>query len=263
MLPLALLVVGAFATEDAPKWHCWPANPSAPYCGCQWITDEYNMVNETCTLQFPDYSKNSVHMLSVASSYPLQGASDSMDGKFVWTGFEGLSHFNLHDILVFFDGDICMNGDLYNITMADADFKPTLSCVDYGGPWEGPLLGNFNYDIARSVQQYNLPIYGLDQGEFVAITINDMDGEGLRIQNVSAHHGHGHANADDCESDGDLTGYFTYLQEQSHMGQLEYAQFNLCDPHGYEDENCWKGPQQDYCFKVPSAWDSTIEVIPQ
>merc|ERR1712130_288280 len=45
MLPLALLIAIAAATEDEDKWHCWPANTNAPYCGCQLITRYYDMIN--------------------------------------------------------------------------------------------------------------------------------------------------------------------------------------------------------------------------
>jgi len=117
-------------------------------------------------------------------------------------------------------------------------------------------IGNFNYDIARSVQTYNLPIYGLDQGQTVTVQINKMhndnpamDGGFLELKNVTAHHGHGTATADDCYNEG----RFVYYQNPNHMGQLEYASFNLCD------SKCWPDKPNDYCFNVPSSWNSFVQ----
>merc|ERR1711866_69 len=264
MLPLALLIATAAATEDPDNWHCWPANTNAPYCGCQYILRTEDMINATCTAQFLDASVASkVHMFSVASSYPLPELSETTSGKFVWTGYEGLSHSNLHDIIYFFENDACWElgpgGEyMYNISFADDEYKwkPDVNCEPYGYAWPGPRLGNFNYDIARSVQTYNLPIYGLDQGQTVTVQINKMhndnpamDGGFLELKNVTAHHGHGTATADDCYNEG----RFVYYQNPNHMGQLEYASFNLCD------SKCWPDKPNDYCFNVPSSWNSFVQ----
>ena len=114
-------------------WNCWPANEHAPYCGCQLITTDHDMINATCTAQFSGVNK--VHMFSVASSYAIFEDSDSSIDKYVWTGYEGLSHENLHDIIYFFEPEACLDPTYdpawYNITMPEADFKPTITCVDY------------------------------------------------------------------------------------------------------------------------------------
>ena len=111
-------------------------------------------------------------------------------------------------------------------------------------------MGNFNYDIARSVQQYNLPIYGLAQGDSAAIQINNMAGDGLQLKNVTEHAGHGDAEAEDCNNGG----LFSFDQNPDHWGELEYATFSLCDTA------CWPDKPNDYCFEVPSPWDSLISV---
>jgi len=167
---------------------------------------------------------------------------------------------NLHDIIYFFEKEACVDASYdpvwYNISMPEADYMPTISCVPYeiAGEevaWPGPRLGNFNYDIGRRVQQYNMPIYGLTEGQTVTITVNQMAEStivGLELMNVTAHHGHGTATADDCDNQGN----FVYEQNPDHHGELEYAQFSLCE------SNCWPDTPNDYCFNVPSSWDSTV-----
>ena len=93
-----------------------------------------------------------------------------------------------------------------------------------------------------------MPIYGLEQGQTGSIQIADFDGNGLELMNVTAHSYHGSSLADDCAN----FGTFTMMQNDLHMGQLEYASFNLCDA------KCWPDKPNDYCFRVPSSWDSTI-----
>jgi len=61
--------------------NCWPANEHAPYCGCQIITRD-NMVNSLCSATFTGPAK--VHMISVASSFPIPEESDSLNNYFVW-----------------------------------------------------------------------------------------------------------------------------------------------------------------------------------
>ena len=123
-------------------------------------------------------------------------------------------------------------------------------------PYPGPRLGNFNYDIARSAQTYNVPIYGLEQGQSVEITINQMAEStitGLELMNITAHHGHGNATAEDCNNEG----VFQFEHDQGHLGLLEYVSFNLCD------SACMMAPTNttnNYCFNVPSSWDSFITV---
>ena len=96
-----------------------------------------------------------------------------------------------------------------------------------------------------------MPIYGLEQDQSVTVTVNQMAQStivGLELQNVTAHHGHGEATAEDCANGG----IFVYHQDPTHNGDLEYAQFSLCD------SNCWPDTPNDYCFNVPSSWDSTV-----
>ena len=45
-------------------------------------------------------------------------------------------------------------------------FHPTVECVDNGGPLDGLYLASFSYDIARSVQRYQMGIYGRVRNSF-------------------------------------------------------------------------------------------------
>ena len=111
--------------------NCWPANEHAPYCGCQVITREHNMINTICSATFTGEQK--VHMLSVASSYPIPEESDSLNNKFVWTGYNGVSYRDMHDIVYFFEKEDCvdLSGDVpdYSIDMSTPDWIPTINCT--------------------------------------------------------------------------------------------------------------------------------------
>ncbi|CAG5109869.1 Oidioi.mRNA.OKI2018_I69.chr2.g4344.t1.cds [Oikopleura dioica] len=249
------------ATEQDSGFHCWPGNEHAPYCGCQKILrgPEYNMINATCTLTFPDLGNHpfgsatgsdDLQMLTIASSFPLPQQTDLSANTYVFTGFEGLSHENQLDIVYFFRDDRCVDPTNYEwdrfvvntTTWGDAE----VNCVDYGYAYEGPLLGNFNYDIARSHQQYNLPIYGLDNEAIGVVEINAHQVNEpfeVAVRNVSAHHGHGETTHIDCENT------FQYQVDANHGGILEYAQFELCEPDLSAD---------DYDYTVPSSWTSQI-----
>merc|ERR1712176_1598304 len=145
----------------------------------------------------------------------------------------------------------------YNITVGpDAGDIPDITCTantdGNGDPvaLDGVRLGNFNYDIARSVQSYNVPIKiaaQTNQGAF------DSAPYALELKNVTEHHGHGSAvtNGDDCNNGGQIV----LTQNEEHNGDLEYFKFELCDTACYPNE---AGPANDYCFEVPSPWDTVV-----
>lgn len=253
MRSFGLLLAGAaYATEDGvmAKPNCWPSNGNAEYCGCQFITDLHQMINATCTATFT----TAPHFLSVASSFPMPEASDVQNNVYAWTGFQGNSHDQLHDLLYFFEPADC---EATVAEMDDPKYHPTITCtpnVDSNGDsFADPeiRLGNFVYDIARSVQRYNLPIKNLGQGETVTVQINKQNSggnylvEGIELKNVTEHHGHGDASAEDCTNGGQ----FVFTQNADHWGDLEYAQFDVCDT-GAEGV--------DYDWDVPSSWTSTV-----
>ena len=98
---------------------------------------------------------------------------------FRFTGFDEVSNPDALDILVFYEAADCARPDrdieevpdlphserweVRNLssTQLDAMCEFDLECVPNGSALPGVYLGNFNYDIARSVQTYTVPIYGL------------------------------------------------------------------------------------------------------
>ena len=136
--------------------------------------------------------ENAIQMLTVASSFPFPEKTDLTFNSYAWTGYSEMSFEDKHDIVFFFREDACwipckaqeydMYGNLENntspeyncpdgvtripINMEEAKdtwAEPDFYCDALDEPAPGPRLGNFNYDIARSHQSYNLPIYGLDR----------------------------------------------------------------------------------------------------
>lgn len=265
---VAALFAFSHATEDdsTDLWNCWPANDNAPLCGCQKIDRTQNMINSTCTLtlNLVDFDgaaiEDGVQMLTVASSFPFPEFTDLTMNEYKWTGFEELSHENKHDIVVFFRDDVC---PFMNLTEIEMGMRDEFSCeLHPDGAHTGPLLGNFNYDVARSHQQYNMPIYGMEEGQTVLVEMashNHVEWDHefgdwnsnyvVFVQNVTAHHGHGTV----AEFDDTCDDRFQYTLN-GHQGELEYAQFELCtsDP----DFN-----KEDYKFDVPSSWTTTVTVL--
>jgi len=270
----AAFVALTHATEEDDQINCWPANDNAPHCGCQMITREWNMIGNKMELDFHDevVDDDAIAMLTVASSFPFPEETKLDSNQYFWTGFQGLSHENLHDIVWFFRPEICpytknettgvwldRNGDPARIDldsfMAGENFDLYSEPLDEGFLNDSlPLLGNFNYDIARSHQSYNLPIYGLQADQTAVINIDshniDMTGNPVSVRNVTAHHGHGDAD-DVTECDQEFT--FTLTD---HLGELEYVNFYLCEDPTVGGEN-----DGDYSYNVPSSWTSTISIF--
>ena len=130
---------------------------------------------------------------------------------FYFTGFDEVSNADVLDVLVFYDQDDCFAPgfsaddiplmeqhevwEAYNISQAQGeamcDFE--IECHQHDGPLKGVFLGNFNYDIARSVQTYTVPVYGLKQGEEMEVNIMSYENEQNHCMNALAHSGHGTA----------------------------------------------------------------------
>ena len=130
------------------------------------------MINSTCTATFALDKR--VHMMTVASAFIM--GRNGPNNEFLWTGYDGMSHDNLHDIVYFFEDTDCVDGSgFYNITMdSDSGFIPTINCQDNGGPIAGLKLQNFVYDISRSVQDW-LNAHGYDQPKSKAIKTHSND----------------------------------------------------------------------------------------
>ena len=86
-----------------------------------------------------------------------------------------------------------------------------LECVPDTQP-TGVHLGNFNYDIARSVQTYTAPIYGLSQAQIVTFGIVDYHNQDNDCINPLAHHGHGTASG--CSTNTTCSNELTFDHDQ-------------------------------------------------
>jgi len=271
----AALVVLTHATQEPDQINCWPANDNAPHCGCQWITREHNMIGNKCELDFHNevVGVDAIAMLTIASSFPFPEETDLDENQYFWTGFQGLSHENLHDIVWFFRPEVCpywrndtsgewedKNGARAIIQLDDFEAGNGVTLHECTPLDEGflnsslPLLGNFNYDIARSHQSYNLPIYGMQADQTAVINIDshtlDQEIDDVRVRNVTAHHGHGVADGEDmCDEE------FVFTLS-NHLGELEYVNFYLCEDPTVSGE----ASPGDYRYDVPSSWTSTISI---
>ena len=149
---------------------------------------------------------------------------------FKFTGFDEVSNPDVLDILVFYENKDCarwendfdkrdvseipelpqdQQWEVYNVSVAQGQAMCyyELDCSEEDEQPSAPLnvhLGNFNYDIARSVQTYTVPIYGLPQAETVTFKIVDYYDKDLDCVNPLAHHGHGTASG--CSQDYNQTG---------------------------------------------------------
>ena len=131
--------------------------------------------------------------------------------KFKFTGYDEVTNPDTLDILVFYEqehccaeGKDCMSippetdqSKVWEFYAMEDDQKNALcdyqlTCEDTGFV-EGVHLGNFNYDIARSVQTYTVPIYGLEKGQTAQFTLKDYYEADNNCMNALAHEGHGTA----------------------------------------------------------------------
>ena len=211
-------VLASFVAATLASKSGWEANFDAPHCGCQIILDQES-INKTCSINFKyplTYStdeRNDPHFVSVASTYMVGRQRDSSTGsQFIFTGYDEVTNPTTLDILVFYEKDHCYaagsGGHNINITAypqeevyklyampeeqkeALCDYE--INCVDSGFV-PGVHLGNFNYDIARSVQTYTVPIYGLEKGKSASFTLKDYYDNDSNCMNPLAHSGHGTA----------------------------------------------------------------------
>jgi len=289
MKVIASLIAAALAQkEDADMANGWPANTDAPHCGCQLnldpkiLTQQWNYINQTCSLSFKypllyGDSSNDPHFVSVASSYMVGREKDADNGsKFKFTGYDEVSNPGLLDILVFYEQDACCRDgwdcvntnfsaidqstiwEYYNMTTQQLDdlCEFELVCEDSGAV-PGVHLGNFNYDIARSVQTYTVPIYGLEKGEEATFPIMDYYAEPNNCMNALAHHGHGTAEGCSTNSTDGCSNVLTFKHDQEHNGLLEYFQFEPVSP--VNNPVCFSLPLHhidDYTWQTPSPWDT-------
>jgi len=291
MKVFAGLVVAASAISNRiEEKNSWPGNENAHYCGCNLVLDPElyagpanTIINSTCTLSFP-YAQDDPHFVSVASAYML--GRDRISGSndvFKFTGFDEVSNPDVLDILVFYEPQDCVKpgrsideieqlreegrqSEIWEIFQNEtAPFcQIALECRNEpeNQPPPGVYLGNFNYDIARSVQTYTVPVYGLEQGQEVTFNIYDYKNETNDCYNAQPHVGHGFIEDGSCSMD-NSTGIprcgnsITFRQNSEHQGLLEYFSFEPISPAN--SAVCWNKPLhhvENYKWQTPSPWDT-------
>jgi len=255
-----VVAASAISNRVGDPPNSWPANDHAPHCGCNAVVDpeQYGgWINKTCTITFP-YASEDPHFVSVASSYMLGRDRQAGPDGFKFTGFDEVSNPDVLDILVFYEEIDCPRDDNETAKYCDYDLK----CEDER-PEPGVYLGNFNYDIARSVQTYTVPVYGLEQGMTANFNIFDYYGEPANCMNAESHHGHGFVDERSSCSDNTTCGNtIIYKQNEEHNGLLEYFQFEPVSPTN--NPYCWALPLHhvdDYKWLTPSPWDTQEEFV--
>jgi len=283
------VIAGLVATTLANNG--WIANTDAPHCGCQIFHDE-SAINKTCSVKFTYPGKygsagDDPHFVSVASTYMVgRGSADDGSSLFQFTGYDEVTNPNQLDILVFYErehccapGKDCVNTNFtaidqathYEYFVMDDEQKEDLCkyelvCEDTGFV-PGVHLGNFNYDIARSVQTYTVPIYGLEKGQKATFTLKDYNDQDNNCMNALAHEGHG--NAGGCSTNTTCGNTIEFFHDEDHNGLLEYFQFEPISPDN--NKQCWAAPLHhidDYQWQTPSPWDTqqagvSVEDIPE
>ena len=229
-------------------------------------------INSTCTIRFPyaDEGKygfrsgkaSDPHFVSIASTY-MVGRNRDGDGfwgpdGFKFTGFDEVSNPDVLDILVFYEKNDCFRADFdmttyadlpqdriwesYNLTkeadgitnVGQEDYlcEFHLECVPDTQP-TGVHLGNFNYDIARSVQTYTAPIYGLAKSQVETFELVDYYNGENRCVNAAAHVGHGSATG--CSTNTTCSNAITFSHDQGKSLKIttsvnsSHEEFNLND----------------------------------
>ena len=202
---------------------------------------------------------------------------------FRFTGFDEVSNPDALDILVFYEKNDCARlgrdiseldelpqdqwWEVFNLT-TEADGKTfegqwdslcdfALDCVPNGSPLPGVFLGNFNYDIARSVQTYTVPIYGLNKNEEATFPITDYNYEANNCMLADVHNGHGTVEGCSNVTSGVCSNEVTFYHDQDHNGLLEYFQFEAVSLAN--NPYCTEMPkhhEEDYQWQTPSPWDT-------
>jgi len=266
----ASLALAAAVTADVTT-NGWPGNSNAPHCGCQIIADNADFgqgpINSTCEVSF-GFGSGVPHFVSVASSFMV--GRDG--GTFKFTGYDEVTNPEKMDILVFYEDADCQDGvdddgnPFYQWNMTGTELQGLGDVCDYtltctptadGNALPGVRLGNFAYDIARSVQTYTVPVWGLAQGETVTFPITDYDGNPNNCMNPLAHHGHGDAIGCSTNSTTGCNNELVFTQNPDHQGLLEYFSFEPVSP--VNNPICYSLPihhDDDYQWEVPSPWDT-------
>jgi len=139
---------------------------------CGMVLEGDSFVNQTCTVSGSDIS------------YIFAGNGAFVTGANTFTGFDGVS--GDVNLVVFFNQAEDADGNLDNSTCWDAAFE----CVDNGAASAGIFfMENVNDHRNAKNGNYNIQIAGVQNGQTLSIQLNDNDGNGYAVQNITADFG--------------------------------------------------------------------------
>jgi len=155
-MKLSLALVAAAAAN-------WNGNNENEPCGMQISGD--SLVNSTCTISGS----------SIKAMYAGNGAFIASANQL--TGFDGIS--GDVDLVVFFDQE-CDDNGCNNATCWDA----SVSCVDNGEASQGAMFMETVNNAGQNGGVINLQIANAGSG--VAIQLNDGNGNGVQLVNITS-----------------------------------------------------------------------------
>merc|ERR1711976_1055543 len=133
---------------------------------------EESIVNKTCTISAPN------------AQYQFAGNGAFVTGADTFTGFDGVS--GDVNVVVFYNQAKDADGNLDNSTCWDIN----VSCVDNGAASAGLFfMENVNDHRNAKNGNYNIQIAGVQNGQTLSIQLNDNDGNGYGVQNITADFG--------------------------------------------------------------------------
>merc|ERR1712048_826275 len=167
MKVLSAIVAAATASVTTE----WPGVSVDNTCGSLWEAEE-SIVNKTCTISAPN------------AQYQFAGNGAFVTGADTFTGFDGVS--GSVNVVVFYNQAEDADGNLDNSTCWDIN----VSCVDNGSASAGLFfMENVNDHRNAKNGNYNIQIAGVQNGQTLSIQLNDNDGNGYAVQNISADFG--------------------------------------------------------------------------
>ena len=199
MKVLSAIVAAATASVTTE----WPGVSVDNTCGSLWEAEE-SIVNKTCTIS----AANAQYQFAGNGAFVVDGNT--------FTGFDGVS--GSVNVVVFYNQAEDADGNLDNSTCWDIN----VSCVDNGSASAGLFfMENVNDHRNAKNGNYNIQIAGVQNGQTLSIQLNDNDGNGYAVQNISADFGVVSAEDDAWGNQYSDTGAFTIeVDAEQPFGQL-------------------------------------------
>jgi len=198
MKVLSAIVAAATASVTTE----WPGVSVDNTCGSLWEAED-SIVNKTCTISAPN------------AQYQFAGNGAFVTGANTFTGYDGTS--SSVNVVVFYNQAEDADGNLDNSTCWDIN----VSCVDNGAAVEGLFfMENVNDHRNAKNGNYNIQIAGVNNGDTLSIQLNDNDGNGYAVQNITADFGAVSATDDAWGNQYSDSGAFTIEVGDQPFGQL-------------------------------------------